>query len=159
MVYSEQDLLTAARTVYGEARGEPFNGQVAVAWVIRNRASRVAFAGPLAGHPGSVDFVCTMPWQFSCWNENDPNRAVIENLQWDDPALAKVQDVVTGVFLCDTEPDPTNGADHYHTIAKPAGARVWPPYWAKAYAESARVGSGGDRGHVFYNSLRRIAAA
>lgn len=34
---SERDLSIAALTIYGEARGEPYAGKVAVAWVIRNR--------------------------------------------------------------------------------------------------------------------------
>ena len=33
------DMDVAARTVYGEARGEPDEGKIAVAWVIRTRAA------------------------------------------------------------------------------------------------------------------------
>ena len=36
--YTEQDWDTLARTIFGEARGESLQGQVGVAWVIRNRA-------------------------------------------------------------------------------------------------------------------------
>ena len=38
-VISAQDLDTAARTVYGEARGESFEGKVAVAHSIINRSA------------------------------------------------------------------------------------------------------------------------
>jgi spore germination cell wall hydrolase CwlJ-like protein len=35
----DRDIL--ARTLYGEARGESFAGQIAVAWTIRNHAQRI----------------------------------------------------------------------------------------------------------------------
>lgn len=56
-----------ALTLYGEARGESVDGQVAVANVIINR---------LRVQPGrykSVIDVCLQDRQFSCWNDADPN--------------------------------------------------------------------------------------
>lgn len=142
MKFNKQDIDTAARTLWGECRGEPQEGQIAVAWVIRNRAERKRFAGALAELEGGVDRVCKAKWQFSCW--------------WDQQATAlkalpaerlEVQaDLVRGV-LGGITPDPTNGADHYHTIARPGYADVWPPNWAPTMAEVARFG-----GHVFYDS-------
>ena len=41
--YSEQDLKLMANAVYGEARGEPYEGQVAVAAVILNRVEHPDF--------------------------------------------------------------------------------------------------------------------
>lgn len=58
-------------TIIGEARGEPIEGQVAVAWVIRNR---------LLARPDkykSYREVCLEPKQFSCWNPSDPNRQTL----------------------------------------------------------------------------------
>ena len=84
MTLTDHDRLIAARTIYGEARGEPREGKIAVARVIHNRATdpEWRYGGPaLAG-------VCLKPWQFSCWNADDPNRARIKGLTIDDPRLA-----------------------------------------------------------------------
>lgn len=146
MNYNEHDIVTLARTLWGEARGEPQDGQIAVAWVIRNRASRARFAGRLVGAEGAVAHVCLAPWQFSCWNEGDPNRAKLLVLREDQ--CAEQIEVARGV-LDGAIDDPTGGADHYHTVDAPSWAREWPPSWAPTMAESARFG-----GHVFYDSRR-----
>ena len=76
---TNQDVLTLARTLFGEARGEfdaDGRGDVpveAVANVILNRAAK-KFRGKATVHG-----VCRDPLQFSCWNGNDANRAKIMN--------------------------------------------------------------------------------
>lgn len=146
IAYDDRDVETLARTLWGEARGEPEDGKRAVAWVIRNRASRSRFAGALLGTPGAVARVCRAPWQFSCWNEGDPNRAKLLALPVDRMAgeMAIAAAVLDGGLG-----DPTHGADHYHTIDAPAWATLWPPDWAPTMQEVARFG-----GHVFYDSRR-----
>jgi Cell Wall Hydrolase len=70
---TEGDVVTLARTLYGEARGETRKGIEAVANVIINRVR--------AKHRGNtVSQVCLADRQFSCWNHNDPNRKKIQNL-------------------------------------------------------------------------------
>ena len=76
----DAEVLTLARTLWGEARGEPRAGQEAVAGVIMNRVRS-------ARYPNTVAKVCLQRWQFSCWNENDPNRARIERLMPGDDSL------------------------------------------------------------------------
>lgn len=146
MIYDQTDVLTLARTLWGEARGEPLDGQIAVAWVIRNRAQRPAFAGVLAGRAGAVMHCCLAPWQFSCWNDSDPNRAKLLVLREDQcrGQMGVASNVLDGLVA-----DPTGGADHYHTIARPAWATPWPPDWAATMPETARFG-----GHVFYSSQK-----
>lgn len=56
-----------ALTIYGEARGESIEGQIAVGNVIINRWR----ANPEKYK--TVKDVCLEKLQFSCWNENDPN--------------------------------------------------------------------------------------
>ena len=63
-------------TLYGEARGEPIEGIVAVGCVIRNRVK----------FEGSFYAVCLKPRQFSCWNQDDPNYSVLLNLILGNPA-------------------------------------------------------------------------
>jgi len=74
----EVDVL--ARTIYGEARGETVRGKEAVACVIMNRVRRAQERG---GYwwGASVEKVCLKPWQFSCWNEHDPNREKIQQVE------------------------------------------------------------------------------
>lgn len=144
IVHDHHDVLTLARTLWGEARGEPLDGQIAVAWVIRNRATRARFAGRLVGSAGAPAHVCLAPWQFSCWNDNDPNRAKLLVLREDQcrGQVGVASNVLDGLVA-----DPTNGADHYHTIDPPGWATLWPPDWVPSMRETARFG-----GHVFYDS-------
>ena len=56
------DFDLAVMTIYGEARGEPFEGKVAVGEVIRNRMlQRYSSDGTVAG-------TVLRPYQFSIWN-------------------------------------------------------------------------------------------
>ena len=139
-LYSPLDIDTLIRTVYGEARGEPMEGKIAVAHVALNRLK----------HPGwwsrnrddipddTLAAVCRDPYQFSCWLENDPNRNVI--LTALAPALAESAQAVE-LVLAGIEPDPTGGATHYHAI----GAM---PKWAAGRTPTAIIGH-----HVFYEDI------
>ena len=68
------DVIYVAQTVYGEARGEPWNAKLGVANVILNRkkAKRRYFGR-------SIKTVVQKPQQFSCWNYSDVNRSKIHN--------------------------------------------------------------------------------
>lgn len=60
--------------MYGEARGEILEGQVGVGCCLRNRFST---------NPAkyiNYHSVCLEPAQFTCWNEADPNRSVLDDL-------------------------------------------------------------------------------
>ncbi len=56
-----------ARCIWGEARGEPIQGKLAVAHVVLNRVKAQSYYGK------TIRDVILKPWQFSCFNENDPN--------------------------------------------------------------------------------------
>lgn len=128
-----------ARTLYGEARGETVRGKEAVAAVVINRVRRARAAG---GYwwGDSVAAVCLKRWQFSCWNEGDPNRKKIEAVTADNKVFASclriARRAVAGVLA-----DPTGGATHYHTDV------VRPP-WARGRAPSAVIGA-----HLFYANV------
>jgi len=114
------------RTVWGEARGEPEAGQVAVVHVVRNR---------VMARGTSAAIECQRPWQFSAWNPGDPNRRGMLALGWPDPEYQRIAAVVDRAW---TAPDVTGGARHYHVV----GAT---PAWARPPAvETLRVGR-----HVF----------
>lgn len=56
-----------AITIYGEARGESREGQIAVGSVILERVDHRGWDGD------TIKEVCLMPWQFSCFLPSDPN--------------------------------------------------------------------------------------
>lgn len=110
MIVTDHDLDIAARTVWGEARGESWSGKLAVAWVLKNRAedSRKRYGQGLAG-------VCQKPWQFSCWNENDPNRAKLLSIGGTNVVFQECMAAALWAIV-GTEPDPSKGAMHYQVI-------------------------------------------
>lgn len=128
-----------ARTLYGEARGETVRGKEAVACVIVNRAKRGQSRG---GYwwGSTVEEVCLKPWQFSCWNDGDPNRAKIDAVQPGHRVFDTCQRIARRAVAGSLE-DVTNGATHYHT------ADVTPP-WSRGKAVCAEIGR-----HLFYNTI------
>ncbi len=128
-----------ARTIYGEARGEPVRGKEAVACVVLNRVRRARLRG---GYwwGGDVESVCRKPWQFSCWNEYDPNRAKLLAVDRTNRTFQTCLRVARRA-LAGTLQDPTKGATHYHTL------NIEPP-WARGRAACVIIGR-----HRFYNDI------
>ena len=136
--HDQHDIEIMERTLYGEARGEGDAGMIAVAWVLRNRASRPRFAKGGANNVGSIAAVCLAPWQFSCWNANDPNSYTLKNAP--SSQFAAQRPIALGVLNGDLS-DPTEGADHYFATSIPA------PDWAASMKKTVQIGH-----HVFYDS-------
>lgn len=120
-----------AGLIYGEARGETESGKRAVAWVVKNRAKK----GGWYGH--SINSVILKPWQFSCFNMNDPNREkIIAQINSSKPnedfkiCLQVAKDVLGGLTI-----DETFGATHYYNPA------ICNPTWAKTMIETAKIGN------------------
>ena len=124
-----------AATLWGEARNQGPRGLQAVAGVIANRA-RTRYRRCVDARA-----VCLDRWQFSCWNEKDPNRArMLAVVRQPDEillqTLALADDVLAGSIA-----DITRGARHYHT------SRVR-PFWANGKQPCAAIGD-----HLFYNDV------
>lgn len=134
---SDIDIL--ARTLYGEARGEGLAGQQAVANVVINRTA-LAHKHPHFGN-GTIESACKAPWQFSCWNSNDPNVSIIENITVSDPVFAQCLqvafDAANGLFE-----DNTGGATYYFAKGSPE------PKWAVDKIPCASIGR-----HIFYKDI------
>lgn len=141
LLYTRFDWDVAGRTLYGEARGESMEGQIAIAWVIRNRVHEGGWWGN-----GIVD-VCQKKLQFSCWNPGDPTRDTMLAVTLDSVVFRRCLAFVTLVFSGDC-PDPTDRATNYFTIASPVWAKIWPPEWAARMKETRRIGA-----HVFYRNF------
>lgn len=130
--------LLLALCVWGESRGEPVEGQIAVACVVRNRVIRTA-------HDWKA--VILAPWQFSCFNEDDPNflrivrAANILLVGMKDAPLKQAVWVADGV-LANQVIDNTRGSQNYLTTALLQSERA--PTWAVNRPILAVVG-----GHSF----------
>lgn len=101
----QRDLTLLALLVWGEARGESDEGKSAVAHVVMNRWRRQGFYG------NTIRDVIVKPWQFSCFNDSDPNTGkllqVKNNDAWNRCAQAAL-DAYLGL-----SDDPTGGAVLY----------------------------------------------
>ncbi len=115
----------ACRTLWAECRGEPEEGQRAVAHVLLNRLKdgRAFFGKTLAG-------ICLRPFQFSCWNHNDPQR--------DRMALLTEQQLAPQLHILNlarVQADPTKGALYYYS-----DSMATPPSWAAKMTFIVKIG-------------------
>ncbi|GEO26311.1 spore cortex-lytic enzyme [Alicyclobacillus acidoterrestris] len=101
----QSDLNLMAHVVYGEARGESFEGEVAIAAVILNRLHSDKF-------PNTVPGIVYSPGAFSCVDDGQVN------LTPDATAKKAVMEAVDGW-------DPTHGALFYFNPAKTSNAFMW----------------------------------
>lgn len=132
----DRQIDTVARTIWGEARGEGARGMQAVANVIMNRTARGGWYGLTPAE------VCKKPYQFSCWNENDPNRAKLLAVTDSDKefrqALSIARDAVNGDLI-----DITDGATEYHA------KNIKPENWDYSkLKQTVLIGN-----HIFYKSI------
>ena len=103
--FSANDLKLMANAVYGESRGEPYEGQVAVAAVILNRVKSTSF-------PNTVSGVIFQPRAFT---------AIADGQIWlepNDTAKKAVQAAIDGW-------DPTNGCLYYFNPETATSAWIW----------------------------------
>ena len=135
LAISDTDLDAAVRTVFGEARGESFEGQVAVAWVIRNRAEWQ----PPSWWGHTVEAVCYHPEQFSCHNLDDPNRKILDALSSDNLVYVAIENGVVKPVMAGVVLDPTEGSTHY------INPQLAAPKWAEGRQPIITIGN-----HVFY---------
>ena len=129
-----------ARTAYGEASGEGYDGQRAIIHVIYNRAEQHKFSPLEAILHGPA---------FSCWNAllevngktvANPDRIRIARAAEDDPVLVQCR-----ALAADPGADLTDGATNYHVI----GLK---PDWAASMQCCGIIGK-----HVFYKDAPKVA--
>ncbi|MCX6551185.1 MAG: cell wall hydrolase [Acidobacteria bacterium] len=120
--------IVLALTVWAEARGESPDGQLAVCWVIKNRATR---------RHQTIQGVCLQKHQFSCWWGDDANTTALfaradAALHGGTPGAADDNWLETAAIahraLLGGLPDITHGADHYLTTTLYASPQC--PVWA-----------------------------
>lgn len=110
-----QEIELLARTVYSEARGESFQGQIAVAAVVLNRVRHPEF-------PNSISGVIYQPWAFTAVNDGQfwltPNET----------ARAAAREALAGS-------DPSGGAIFYYNPVTATNQ------WIRSRPVIARIGN------------------
>lgn len=104
--YSQNDINMLARAVYSEARGEPYEGQVAVAAVILNRVRSPLF-------PDTISGVILQPRAFTAVDDGQ-----FWGLEPDQTAYKAVNDAINGW-------DPTHKAIYYFNPDTATSAWIW----------------------------------
>lgn len=102
-----KDVQLLARAVNGEARGEPYEGQVAVAAVILNRVRHSSFPNSIAG-------VIYQPGAFTAVSDGQIDVPISTN----STVYKACQDALNGW-------DPTSGAIYYFNPNTATNAWIW----------------------------------
>ena len=104
---STSDMQLMARAINGEARGEPYEGQVAVGAVILNRVKHSSFPNTIAG-------VIYEPGAFTAVADGQINVPISEG----STVYKAAQDAMNGW-------DPTNGAIYYFNPDTATNKWIW----------------------------------
>ena len=138
------DAQILALTIYGEARGESTEGKIAVGSVILERVDHRDWDGK------TIPEVCLKKWQFSCFNENDPNYGKLLHIaeQWDEEISANValndcRGIALGLISGNIDRTPEIAAAHCCQYATRAGAEK--VTWDDKMKIIAEIGS-----HIFF---------
>ena len=102
---NDSDVYLLAQLVYGESRGEPYKGQVAVAAVVLNRVESSKF-------PNSIAKVIYQSGAFDVVDDGQINLAP------DQTALSAARDAINGW-------DPSGGALFYYNPDKATSKWIW----------------------------------
>jgi N-acetylmuramoyl-L-alanine amidase len=123
VIAKQQEINCLAKNIYHEARGESFQGQIAVALVTVNRVASKLFSNTVCG-------VVYAHKQFS-WTQNK-NKKITDEKAW-----SSALKIATAV-LSKQVYEPKFTAIYFHT-------RQVKPKWAKTKVITARIGN-----HIFY---------
>lgn len=116
------DILWLALCIFYEARGEPLEGQIAVAHVVVNRAEQRGL---------SIEEVIKEPNQFEWYKDATKMKVVYTNLK-------AYFDCVAVVYECAKEREnrkTLNGANHFYN------PHIVDPTWAKGMAIVRQIGN------------------
>lgn len=120
----QRQMMCVATAIYHESRGEPVAGQIAVAWVIKNRVDD-------GGYPTTACGVVYQPSQFTDIRKARPN--------YRSPEWKQAVEIAVLVWLGAIN-DPTHGAMYYY-----AHNKIDKPRWAYSLVQTVRVYN-----HTFY---------
>lgn len=121
----QKELTLLTMCVYGEARSEPYEGKLAIAYVVINRAAEGGWYGD------TIRDVLLKPYQFTCFDPRDPNYKKLFNPKknlWNQ-CFKAAWNAYSSLNL-----DPTEGANHY------CRTELSPP-WIRAMQERGVIGN------------------
>jgi spore germination cell wall hydrolase CwlJ-like protein len=120
-----------AQAIYFESRGEPLDGQVAVAEVVLNRVDSRSY-------PKSVCGVTNQGCQFSytCDGLSDTMKSALPRQR---------AEKIASLMLAGRARTITDGATHFHT-------RSVRPDWSRRFTRTTAIGH-----HIFYRAATRVA--
>ncbi|MCT4593727.1 MAG: spore cortex-lytic enzyme [Anaeromicrobium sp.] len=105
MGYRDNEVQLLAKAINGEARGEPYTGQVAVGAVILNRVKHASFPNTIAG-------VIYQPGAFEAVANGQVNAKLVES------SVKAARDALNGW-------DPTGGCRYYWNPATATSKWIW----------------------------------
>jgi spore germination cell wall hydrolase CwlJ-like protein len=127
----DADWQCLAQAIYFESRGEPLDGQVAVAEVVLNRVDSRSY-------PRTVCGVTHQGCQFSyvCDGRSDTMNSALPRQR---------AEKIASLMLAGRKRTITDGATHFHT-------RAVRPDWSRRFTRTAYIGH-----HLFYRAPTRVA--
>lgn len=131
--YDDTPQMILARTIYGEVGGEPKEAKIAVGWVIRNRVDDSRW-------DSTYHEVILTPYQFEPFI--DPNKDIFKKIS--NPPMENTFEKAAWyesyqaaeTVLFGKEPDPTNGANHFHAMTD-----LEKPSWADENNLTIKIGA------------------
>jgi spore germination cell wall hydrolase CwlJ-like protein len=127
-----------AEAIYYEARGEPLEGQVAVAEVVLNRVDDRRYPNSVCGvTKQGVERGRGCQFSYACDGRPEQMTSAGPRLQ---------AQKLAGIMLAGHDRVVTDGATHFH-------ARYVRPGWASRLTRTAQIGQ-----HIFYRSGSRMAS-
>jgi hypothetical protein len=123
---------TLARTLWGEAAGEPVRVKEALAAVVLNRVREARSQFGRDGWGTTVVEACLAPDHFACWRRSPDARRALMRVPDTDPAFTVCRRIAARAVrgaLC----DPTHGATHYHRLGEI-------PWWRRDLEPTAVIG-------------------
>ncbi len=134
-LWKQKELTLLAMCVYGESRSEPYEGKLSIGFVVMNRLEEKSWYGK------TLKEVLLKPYQFSCFNRNDPNY---KKLFSPDKGLWKKCFKAAWNAYSKLSKDPTLGADHYCRYD------ISPP-WINSMEKKKQIGD-----HVFFKFSPKV---
>jgi len=105
--YDDPEEIILARLIFGEARGASRDAKIGVGWVVKNRVLK---------WKKSYHEVILQPYQFSCFNQKDPNFPYLINPLLEAKAWYECYEIAQKIIKGEIE-NPVDDATHYHDIS------------------------------------------
>ncbi len=130
-LWRQNELTLLTMCIYGESRSESYEGKLAIGYVVMNRLKERKWFGK------TLREVILKPYQFSCFNQNDPNYRKLFK-----PQVRYWKECFKAAWNAYSKlgQDPTEGANHYcrYNIT---------PKWIHKMDHKKKIGN-----HIFYSS-------